>query len=183
LVAYDCAVGDETLRTFDFTSHQSVVDETYYKDEFLPRTAQRLVQRLLEALSTLLAESDLKTCGLRKGLESTFTSALGFKTFAMTSGFKCEIIWPEDGSVFDQACMEEAMPPIRKGSRASSARKRVVLVLVPGLRVYRNSGVLVDYCGFIAAGEEKPADAVLVLRAVVATTASNECQIVESAPT
>lgn len=171
LVAYNCAGGDATLRTVDFASHESVVGETYYKGEFIPRTARRLVQRLLEALSTLLAKSDIKSYGLRKGLESTFTAALSFKTFAMISGFKCGIIWPEVGSVFDKACMEEAMPPIRK--RSKLATKRVVLVLVPGLRVYRNSGVLVDYCGFIAAGEEKPADAVLVLRAMV-TTASNE---------
>jgi hypothetical protein len=169
-----CAGGDATLRMLDFAAHQSLVDEeTPYQNEFLPRTSQRLAQRLLDTLNPLFTTrlSSVKSSELLKTVKSIFALALRFKTFAMISEFKSEFIWPDRSSVFDESYMEEAMPLISKHQlHIHSAPKTVMLVLVPGLRVYQHNSMLVEYSGFVKGGEQKTAESILISRAAVMTT-------------
>lgn len=160
----------------DFGAHKSLVDEAHYQNEFLLRTSRRLAQRLLNALNPLCTKSlsDAKASELSKTFETIFASALKFKTFAMTSNFKCEFVWPAHNAVFDESCMEEMRSSTGKDRHYIQSRtKRVTLVLSPGLRVAHDSRMLVDYCGFVQAGDQGLANTFLVLRAVVMTVELN----------
>jgi len=89
----------------------------------------------------------------------------------MISAFDCEFIWPDHSSVFEESCMEElAFSTSTDRHRLHSAANRVLLVLVPGLRISRNNRMLVDYCGFMKGGEEELVNPFLVSKAVVMTT-------------
>lgn len=165
--------GDMALRTIDFASHQSLVDEPHYQSEFHQRTAKQLAQRLLKALNPLLKRSmsNTKITELLREFTSIFSSALGLKPFAMISDFIFDFIWPARDSLFDDYRMEEVSLPKSEGKRHQTEQKikRVVLVLVPGLCAYKYDRKLVDHCGFIAAAGKELGEARIIARAVVVT--------------
>ena len=79
-----------------------------------------------------------------------------------------ECIWPAHNSIFERNFMaEESLEGTTCNQTPSNqGAKKVMLALVPGLRVYSYDRKLVDYCGFTKGGEglEQPS---LVAQALV----------------
>jgi hypothetical protein len=79
-----------------------------------------------------------------------------------------ECIWPAHNSIFERNFMAEESLEGTTCNQAPSNQgaKKVMLALVPGLRVYSYDRKLVDYCGFTKGGEglEQPS---LVAQALV----------------
>ncbi|KAE9377464.1 hypothetical protein N431DRAFT_553915 [Stipitochalara longipes BDJ] len=174
LEGYRCHLGticgELALRNVDLAAHQWVIDEDkHFQEQFLPRTAAKLADRLLNALGPFIKHKGKSEAKLKIRLESIFCAALNIKTFAMIGKNVFECIWPAHDSVFEKTFMEEDSSEGTTGIQDSSKQrgKMVMLALVPGLRVYRYDRKLVDYCGFTRGGEEGLEQPSLVAQAVV----------------
>ncbi|ORY16548.1 hypothetical protein BCR34DRAFT_476001 [Clohesyomyces aquaticus] len=156
--------GDAALRNLDFASHQSLLDEksAYFYDYFLPRTASRHADRLLDALRPYIIEESraMAVPQLKERLQSIFHLALEIKTLAMVGKDTYECIWPIAGSSFDVDLME----PDARGQPHTGKAK---LPLVPGLRVYKSDRRLVDYEGFRKSEDDGLHDPVVIAKAVI----------------
>ena len=101
-------------------------------------------------------------------LKSIFCAALNIKTFGMISKTVFEFIWPAHNAVFERNFMVEESSEGTTCNQTSPKQeaKKVILALVPGLRIYNYDRKLVDYCGFTKGDEglEQPS---LVAQAVV----------------
>ena len=102
-------------------------------------------------------------------LKSIFCAALNIKAFAMIDKNVFEFIWPAHNSVLERNFMvEESLEGITCDQTPSKQEvKKVMLALVPGLRVYSYDKKLVDYCGFTRGDEEGLEQPSLVAQAVV----------------
>lgn len=141
----------------DSVAHQFVVDNHHFKEVFLPRTAKRLAKRLLNALAPLVkGKYSVGEKDFEEELEAIFRSALEIKTLGMTANHVLEFIWPSRSTVFENDSMAEEASGSYTDGRGNSEKKakKVLLTLVPGLRVYSYERQLVDYCNFTS-GDEK----------------------------
>ncbi|KAH8685483.1 hypothetical protein BGZ60DRAFT_92964 [Tricladium varicosporioides] len=163
---------DEILRTVDSVAHQFVVDSHHFKEVFLPRTAKRLAKRLLNVLAPLvkgnylIGEQDFE-----EDLEAIFRSALEIKTLGMTVNHVLEFIWPAQSTVFESDSMTEEVLGSYTSDRGNSDKKvkKVLLTLVPGLRVYSYERQFVDYCNFTSGKEKVLGKGELVAHTLVIT--------------
>ena len=158
------------LRNVDLAAHQWVVDEEqHFQEEFLPRTAAKLSERLLNTLGPFIKNKGESRAKLQIRLKSIFSGALNIKTLVMIGKNVFEFIWPAHNSIFERNLMVEESPEGTIGNQTPSNQqaKKVMLALVPGLRVYSYNRKLVDYGGFTTGDEEGLEQPSLVAQAVV----------------
>jgi hypothetical protein len=102
-------------------------------------------------------------------LKSIFWAALNIKSFAMIGKNVFEVIWPAHNSIIERTCMveESSEGNTRNQTPPKQEAKKVMLALVPGLRIYKYDRKLVDYSGFTKGDEEGLEQPSLVAQAVV----------------
>jgi hypothetical protein len=97
-----------------------------------------------------------------------FLEALKIKTFGMVGKHIFEAIWPRHNSPFaDSHMVEVSLGNSTRHRPRSEPSGNVMLVLVPGLRVYRYDRTMVDYYGFVRGDEQKLKDPKLMAAATV----------------
>jgi hypothetical protein len=141
----------------------------HFQEEFIPRTATKLCERLLSALGPFMKNKKKSEAKLHIRLKSIFCAALNIKALGMIGKHVFEFIWPAHNSIFELNCMVEESS---EGTTCNQAplkqeAKKVTLALVPGLRIYKYDRKLVDYSGFITGDEEGLEQPSLVAQAVV----------------
>jgi hypothetical protein len=157
LVCAKTSIDDKSvLRSIDFASHRSLIEDEHFQNTVLHRKAKALAERHLDILTPFISEKSKTECTeiLRVRLEGIFTVALGLKVLVMATKDMFECIWPTPGSEFDVDTMETAQPR-RQGIDQYDwiEGSRVVLPVAPGLRLYSHDRELVDYNGFIEVGD------------------------------
>jgi hypothetical protein len=153
-------------------AHQFVVDSRHFKKTFLSRTAKRLADRLSKVLSPLIkGKCSVGENTFEEELEAIFQSALEIKTFGMTANHVFEFIWPFHNAGFESDSMVEEIlgTCIDERNFPEKKAKKVMLTLVPGLRVYSCQRKFVDYCNFTSGDEKGLGKADLVAHALVMT--------------
>jgi hypothetical protein len=102
-------------------------------------------------------------------LKSIFCAALNIKFFGMIGKNVFEFIWPAHNSVFERNFMVEESSEGTTCNQIPPKQevKKVMLALVPGLRIYNYDRKLVDYYGFTKGDEEGLEQPSLVAQAVV----------------
>lgn len=158
------------LRNIDLAAHQWVINEDkHFHEQFLPRTANKLSERLLNALGPFIKHKGKPEAKIQIRLESIFYAALKIKTFAMVGKDVFECIWPAHDTIFERSFMAEESSDGTTCNQTPSKQevKKVMLALVPGIRVYGYDRKLVDYCGFTKGDEQGLQQPSLVAQAVV----------------
>lgn len=164
------AGGELALRNIDLAAHQWVINkEKCFEEEFLPRTATKLSERLFNAFGPFMKNKGNSEGKLQLRLKSIFCAALNIKTCGMIGKNMFEFTWPAQNSIFERNSMVEESSEGSTYNPTSSKQeaKKVMLALVPGLRVYSYDRKLVDYCGFKKGDEEGLGQSSLVAQAVV----------------
>jgi hypothetical protein len=154
----------------DSTAHQFVVDSHHFQEIFIPRTAERLAKRLMDVLDSLVrGKYSVGREDFEEDVKAIFRSALEIKTLGMTTNYILEFIWPYRSAAFESDSMvEEALGRYTKDIDGSETKvQKVLLTLVPGLRVYRYGRQFVDYCNFTSDGEKELGKSDLVAHALV----------------
>ncbi|KAH6698422.1 hypothetical protein BKA61DRAFT_583255 [Leptodontidium sp. MPI-SDFR-AT-0119] len=163
--------GETALRNVDLAAHQWVInEELHFQEEFIPRTATKLTERLLGALGPFLKNKNKSDAKLHIRLKSIFCAALNIKSFRMIGKHVFEFIWPAQNSICDKDCMmeeESSEGTTYDQTSLKTEAKKVVLALVPGLRVFKYDRKLVDYSGFMKGDEEGLEQCCIVAQAVV----------------
>ena len=156
----------------DSVAHECLVDNHHFKEAFLRRTAETLANRLLTALAPLVKDKyRLEESSFEDELAGIFLLALEIKMLGMTPRHMFEFIWPSRNAKFDSDLMTEDILANDTNGKdlCDHEGKKVILTLVPGLRVHSCDRKLMDSRNFTTNGENGSGPSDLIVRARVLT--------------
>jgi hypothetical protein len=156
-------------RNIEFAAHHSVFESQHFREQFLVRTASRFGDRLFRVFSHLIKRKYSRKTMER--LKAAFQLALEIKILIMMSKDVYEVIWPTTGNDFDDYLMKEEPLEtfVASHTHSGSNERKVLIPLVPGLRIYSFERKAVDYFGLKTGREEGLGEPEVLAKSIVAT--------------